>query len=177
MPSFATEAYTLRFIPMREDLSRTEILGDPEYPPRKAIEAPPPEPQPFANLPEEEAEVRQFLCDYAINSNLHLQVLEQFHQSKDEALGRSDLQLATGGAASAVIDVVDQFVQTHLVRRTRSMRVRGGTGFMVAMSPATRGTVVRVLREQAALEWCEMALRAALDERASLPPHEARGWI
>ena len=42
MPSFATEAYTLRFIPMREDLSRTEILGDPEYPPRKAIEAPPP---------------------------------------------------------------------------------------------------------------------------------------
>lgn len=42
MPSFATEAYTLRFIPMREDLSRTEILGDPEYPPRKAIEAAPP---------------------------------------------------------------------------------------------------------------------------------------
>ncbi len=39
--SFAAEAYTLRFIPMREDLSRTEILGDPEYPPRKAIEAAP----------------------------------------------------------------------------------------------------------------------------------------
>jgi regulator of RNase E activity RraA len=35
---FVAEAYTLRFIPMREDLSRVEILGDPEYPPRKAIE-------------------------------------------------------------------------------------------------------------------------------------------
>jgi regulator of RNase E activity RraA len=39
---FAAEAYTLRFIPMREDLSRVEILGDPEYPPRKAVEDIPP---------------------------------------------------------------------------------------------------------------------------------------
>lgn len=39
---FAAEAYTLRFIPMREDLSRPEVLGDPEYPPRKAIEDMPP---------------------------------------------------------------------------------------------------------------------------------------
>lgn len=35
---FVAEAYTLRFIPMREDLSRPEILADPDYPPRKAIE-------------------------------------------------------------------------------------------------------------------------------------------
>lgn len=35
---FAAQAYTLRFIPMREDLSRVEVLGDPEYPPRKAVE-------------------------------------------------------------------------------------------------------------------------------------------
>ncbi|MBT3534883.1 MAG: ribonuclease activity regulator RraA, partial [Rhodospirillaceae bacterium] len=35
---FVAEAYTLRFIPMREDLSRVEVLGDPEYPPRKAVE-------------------------------------------------------------------------------------------------------------------------------------------
>lgn len=41
-PGIAAEAYTLRFIPMREDLSRTEILGDPEYAPRKAIEDIPP---------------------------------------------------------------------------------------------------------------------------------------
>ena len=35
---FVAAAYTLRFIPMREDLSRVEVLADPEYPPRKAVE-------------------------------------------------------------------------------------------------------------------------------------------
>ena len=35
---FVAAAYPLRFIPMREDLSRVEVLGDPEYPPRKAVE-------------------------------------------------------------------------------------------------------------------------------------------
>ena len=39
---FAAEAYTLRTIPMREDLSTPEVLADPEYPQRKAIEACPP---------------------------------------------------------------------------------------------------------------------------------------
>ncbi|MBL6953942.1 MAG: ribonuclease activity regulator RraA [Alphaproteobacteria bacterium] len=39
---FAALAYTLRFIPMREDLSRVEVLADPEYPPRKAVEDIPP---------------------------------------------------------------------------------------------------------------------------------------
>lgn len=39
---FVAPAYTLRFIPMREDLSRPEILADPDYPPRRAIEAIPP---------------------------------------------------------------------------------------------------------------------------------------
>lgn len=35
---FVAEAYTLRFIPMREDLSRPEVLGDRDYPARKAFE-------------------------------------------------------------------------------------------------------------------------------------------
>ncbi len=35
---FAAPAYTLRLIPMREDLGGPEILADPNYPPRKAIE-------------------------------------------------------------------------------------------------------------------------------------------
>jgi len=39
---FVAPAYTLRFVPMREDLSRPEVLGDPDYPPRKAIEDIPP---------------------------------------------------------------------------------------------------------------------------------------
>lgn len=36
---FVGEAFTLRFVPMREDLSQGAILSDPDYPPRKAIEA------------------------------------------------------------------------------------------------------------------------------------------
>ena len=35
---FAAQACTLRFIPMRAELSGVEVLGNPEYPPRKAIE-------------------------------------------------------------------------------------------------------------------------------------------
>jgi len=35
---FVAEAYTLRFIPMREDLSVPEIMADPDYAPRKVIE-------------------------------------------------------------------------------------------------------------------------------------------
>jgi len=35
------EAFTLRYIPNREDLATTEILADPEYPQRKAIEVAP----------------------------------------------------------------------------------------------------------------------------------------
>lgn len=40
--SFVAEAYTLRFIPYREDLADPAVLGDPEYAPRKAIEDIPP---------------------------------------------------------------------------------------------------------------------------------------
>jgi regulator of RNase E activity RraA len=32
------EAYTLRYIPMREDLSTPEVLGQPDFAPRRAIE-------------------------------------------------------------------------------------------------------------------------------------------
>lgn len=35
---FVAEAYTLRFIPMREDLSTPAVLADGDYPPRKVIE-------------------------------------------------------------------------------------------------------------------------------------------
>lgn len=36
------EAYTLRYIPMREDLSTPEVLGRPDFEPRRAIEEVPP---------------------------------------------------------------------------------------------------------------------------------------
>lgn len=35
---FVAEAYTLRFVPMREDLSTPEILADKNYAPRKVVE-------------------------------------------------------------------------------------------------------------------------------------------
>ncbi len=34
-------AYTLRYVPLREDLSQPEVLGKPDYPPRLAIEQAP----------------------------------------------------------------------------------------------------------------------------------------
>lgn len=36
---FVGEAFTLRYIPSREDLDRAETFGDPEHPQRKAIES------------------------------------------------------------------------------------------------------------------------------------------
>jgi len=39
---FVAPAYTLRFLPMREDLSTPDVLADPQYAPRKAIEDIPP---------------------------------------------------------------------------------------------------------------------------------------
>ncbi len=35
---FVAEAFTLRFIPMREDISHPDVLGDPDYAPRKIVE-------------------------------------------------------------------------------------------------------------------------------------------
>lgn len=35
---FVAEAYTLRFIPMREDLSVPEVMANPDYAPRKVVE-------------------------------------------------------------------------------------------------------------------------------------------
>jgi regulator of RNase E activity RraA len=41
-PRLVGEAFTLRFIPAREDLDHIGVLADPEHPQRKAIEAVPP---------------------------------------------------------------------------------------------------------------------------------------
>lgn len=41
-PRLVGEAFTLRFIPAREDLDHVGVLADPEHPQRKAIEAVPP---------------------------------------------------------------------------------------------------------------------------------------
>jgi len=41
-PNLVGEAYTLRFVPWREDRSTPEVLGAADYPPRRAIEDAPP---------------------------------------------------------------------------------------------------------------------------------------
>lgn len=41
-PKLVGEAYTVRFVPAREDLSGPDVLGSPDYPPRVAIEQCPP---------------------------------------------------------------------------------------------------------------------------------------
>ena len=114
--------------------------------PAPALEPVPETPAKFGNLPEAEAEVRRFIHDYALTTNLHLAVLDRFAKSKDKALGGTEVQKATGAQQDAVVAVIDQLVQGRLLRRTRSMRIRGGTGFLFSTSPRTQGTVVRLLR-------------------------------
>ena len=70
------------------------------------------------------------MLDYAISSELHLSLLERFFRGKGEVLGRGDLQATSGGSRNAVVKVIDQFVQSRLVRRTRSPSIRGGSGFL-----------------------------------------------
>ncbi len=91
-------------------------------------------------------ELRLFLHDHALSSTLHLQVLEKLVKSSDATFGKTDLQLATGSPVGAVSTVLDQLVQSRLVRRTRSPRVRGGTGFILSASPQARNTLVRLLK-------------------------------
>jgi hypothetical protein len=93
-----------------------------------------------------EVEMRLFVHDHALSTPLHLQVLERLVKANETTFGKNDLHLATGGAVAAVSSVLDQLVQSRLVRRTRSPRVRGGTGFILSASPQARNTLVRLLK-------------------------------
>jgi hypothetical protein len=123
-----------------------KAAGPTKTMPTPALEPVPEAPKTFADLPEGEQEVRQFLRDYAITSNLHLQVLDRFLKSRETVLGRAEVQRATGAQQGAVIEIIDQLVQSRLLRRARSVRVRGGTGFLFSTSPRVQGAVVRLLR-------------------------------
>jgi len=98
------------------------------------------------DLSEDEAEVRDFVHDYAISSQIHVQMLERFMKAGEETLGPADLQSTVGGSRTEMSRVLDQLVQSRLVRRTRSPRVRGGTGFVFSPSPRNRSTVVSLLK-------------------------------
>ncbi|MEZ0227829.1 MAG: hypothetical protein ACAI25_04335, partial [Planctomycetota bacterium] len=56
------------------------------------------------------------------------------------------VQSAVGGSAAAISSILEDFVQARLLRRRRSPRIRGGTGFLYAPSPKTKNAVTRLLR-------------------------------
>ncbi|MCA8924717.1 MAG: STAS domain-containing protein [Planctomycetes bacterium] len=93
----------------------------------------------------DDAELRVFLHDYALQTPLHLELLTRFALAGERALGPADLR-AAGNSGGRVTDVVDQFVQCRLVRRTRAPRVRGGTGFVFSPSPRVSGLVKKLIK-------------------------------
>jgi hypothetical protein len=114
-------------------------------------------------------DLRKFLVDYAIVSELHLRVLERFsREGTEKVLGRPEVQAAVGGSAAGVASIIEDFVQARLLKRRRSPRVRGGTGFLYSPSPKTRNTVKRLLRlyeesetRAQVLSWVQAARQAA----------------
>jgi anti-anti-sigma factor len=92
-------------------------------------------------------ELKKFLGDYALVSELHLRVLDKFsREGVEKVLGRPEVQSAVGGSAAAISSILEDFVQARLLRRRRSPRIRGGTGFLYSPSPRTRNAVIRLLR-------------------------------
>lgn len=122
-----------------------------------AVEQPPAPVQPaMPDAPDaRDLELRLFMHDHALSSPLHLQVLERLARTSDQAFGRSELQLATGSALGVISGVIDQLVAARLLRRTRAPRARGGVGFVLSMSPASRNTLGRLLKS-----WQAPATRA-----------------
>lgn len=122
-----------------------------------AVEQPPAPVQPaLADAPDaRDLELRLFMHDHALSTPLHLQVLERLARSSDQAFGRSELQLATGSALGVVSGVIDQLVAARLLRRTRAPRARGGVGFVLSMSPASRNVLARLIKS-----WQAPATRA-----------------
>jgi hypothetical protein len=113
-----------------------------------AVEQPPAPAQPaMSDAPDaRDLELRLFMHDHALSSPVHLQVLERLARTSDQAFGRSELQLATGAALGVISGVIDQLVAARLLRRTRAPRARGGVGFVLSMSPASRNVLGRLLK-------------------------------
>ncbi|MEZ6186003.1 MAG: hypothetical protein R3F62_13460 [Planctomycetota bacterium] len=93
----------------------------------------------------EDAELRVFVHDYALQTPLHLELLGRFAEAGERALGPADLR-NVHSSGGRVTDVLDQFVQCRLVRRTRAPRVRGGTGFVFSPSPRVGGLIHKLLK-------------------------------
>ena len=134
-------------------LAEVAAAAGPEthIPPPPVADPPEPE-QPSLQLPDaRELEVRLFMHDYALSTEQHLALLDRFLRAGDETVAPQDLtangeRAGGNGAAGAALAIVDQFVHSRLVRRTRSPRARGGTGFVFSPSPQVRGLAVRLVK-------------------------------
>lgn len=151
-PQGDEEEQTIMFQPGALDaalLAEVAAAAGPEQlPDDPPVSAPPPaleQRQASLGLNGAHAELKVFMHDYALNSALHLELLTRFAQAGERALGPADLR-SPGNSGGRVTDVVDQFVQCKLVRRTRAPRVRGGMGFLFSPSPKVRGLVKQLLQ-------------------------------
>ena len=104
-----------------------------------------PPPQPPEPADDGEAAVQAFVVDHGLAPGL-VEILDCFAKAGDEqVLARVDVQHATGGARGDVADAIEHLVQARLIRRTRSPRIRGGTGFLFSPSPRSRNTLGKLL--------------------------------
>src|SRR5262249_47673130 len=93
------------------------------------------------------AELRAAVHELALTSELHMKLLVRFVKEGGETpLGRPELQKDVGGAAGAVASALDDFLQAKIVKRRRSPRVRGGSGFLYSASPRMRNVLGRLVR-------------------------------
>ena len=88
----------------------------------------------------DEVAVRLFLLDHGINSEVHVELLSRLLR-EERVIGPSDFDLP-GDLRPAL----DQMAQSRLLKRQRSARVKGGSGYLLAPSPQARGTVTRLAR-------------------------------
>ena len=146
------EEQTIMFQPGALDaalLAEVAAAAGPEQiPDDPPVSAPPPaleQRQEALGLNGTHAELKVFVHDYALTSALHLELLDRFAQAGERPLGPADLR-SPGKSGGRVTDVVDQFVQCKLVRRTRAPRVRGGMGFLFSPSPKVHGLVKQLLQ-------------------------------
>lgn len=118
--------------------------------PETALPPAPVQPPPALSEPEPadegDASLRRFVVDHALTAPLHLEVLDCFAKAGERVLARTDVTLSANGARGSVGDAIDQLVQSRLVRRTRSPRIRGGTGFLYSPSPSAHNTIGQLLR-------------------------------
>lgn len=109
-------------------------------PPPTPEPEPAPAPAPVVVPTGDEVAVRLFLLDHGIKSDTHVELLSRLLK-EERVVGPSDFDLA-----GDLRPLLDQLAQSRILKRQRSARVKGGSGYLLAPSPQARGTVTRLAR-------------------------------